>query len=65
VKLVGEIESHRVQLGVKQRKGLAVTYSGQYEFVGDRLVAVHRRGPDVVKKQKRRGLGVNVSGTSE
>ena len=63
--MVGELESPRVEFGVKQRKGLVVAYSGQYEFAGDRLVVVHRRGPDVVKKQKRRGLGVNVSGTNE
>jgi hypothetical protein len=65
VKLVGESESPGVELGVKQRKGLAVAYSGQYELTGARLVAVHRRGPDVVKKKKGKGLGVTVSDISK
>jgi hypothetical protein len=43
-----------VELGVEQRRDLAVAFSGQYEFTGDVLVAVHRRGPDPAKKQKGR-----------
>jgi hypothetical protein len=39
-----------VELGVEQRRDLAVAFSGQYGFAGDMLVAVHRRGPGAAKK---------------
>ena len=54
-----------VELGVNQVRALAVAYSGQNELAGARLVAVHRRGPGVVKKKKGKGLSVNVSDTSK
>jgi hypothetical protein len=57
--------SFGVEFVVKQRKGLVVAYSGQYELARARLVAVHRRGPDVVQKKKGKGLGVNVSDISK
>ena len=50
LKLVEGLESPGVEFDVERRKGLAVVYSGQHELAGDRLVAVHRRGPGVVKK---------------
>jgi hypothetical protein len=50
VQLVGELVSPGVELGVKQRRGLAVVFSGQYEFAGDVLVVVHRSGPGAAKK---------------
>jgi hypothetical protein len=55
--------SVRVEFGVKQREGLVVAYSGQYELVGARPDAVHRRGSRVVKNRKGRGLFVIVSDT--
>ena len=63
--MVRELESPRVEFGVKQRKGLAVAYSGQNELTEARLVAVYCRGPGVVKKKKGKCLGVNVSDTSK
>jgi hypothetical protein len=50
VQLDGGLGSPGVELGVEQKRGLAVAFSGQYEFAGDVLVAVHRRGPGAVKK---------------
>jgi hypothetical protein len=55
--------SSGVEFGVKQREGLAIAYSGQYELAGARLVAVHRRGLQVVKNRKGRGLTGDVSET--
>jgi hypothetical protein len=55
--------SSGVELGVKQRKGLVVAYSGQYKLIRARAVAIHRRGSQVVKNRKRRGLIGNVSET--
>jgi hypothetical protein len=55
--------SVRVEFGVKQRGGLVVAYSGQYELAEARPVAVHRRGSRVVKNRKGRGLFVIVSDT--
>jgi hypothetical protein len=52
-----------VEFGVKQRKGLAVAYSGQYELAGARPTAVHCRGSRVVKNRKGRGLTGDVSET--
>jgi hypothetical protein len=57
--------SFGVEFGVKQRKGLAVAYSGQYELVGARSVAIHRRGSWVVKNRKGKGLFAFVSGTKK
>jgi hypothetical protein len=55
--------SFRVEFGVKQREGLAIAYFSQYELGGARPVAVHRRGSQVVKYRKGRGLFVIVSDT--
>jgi hypothetical protein len=55
--------SFRVEFGVKQREGLAIAYSGQYELIGARPVAIHRQGSQVVKNRKGRGLFVIVSDT--
>jgi hypothetical protein len=38
-----------VELGVEQRRGLAVEFFYQYEFDRDVLVVVHRRGLGTVK----------------
>jgi hypothetical protein len=57
--------SFGVEFGVKQREGLAVANSGQYELVGARPVAVHRRGSRVVKNRKGKGLFAIVSGTEK
>jgi hypothetical protein len=59
------IEGKRVELGVSQARAPAIAYLGRYRLAGARLVAVHRRGPGVVKKKKGEGLDVNVSDTSE
>jgi hypothetical protein len=61
--LVEGLVSPRVELGVEQRRGLAVVFSGQYEFAGDVLVADHRRGLEFPKIRKRKGLSANVSET--
>jgi hypothetical protein len=53
----------RVEFGVKQREGLVVAYSGQYELAGARHVVVHRRGSRVVNNRKGRGLFEIVSDT--
>jgi hypothetical protein len=53
----------RVEFGVKQREGLVVAYSGQYELTRARPVAVHHWGSRVVKNRKGRGLFVIVSDT--
>jgi hypothetical protein len=53
--------SFRVEFGFKQREELVVAYSGQYEHVGARPVAVHRWGSWVVKNRNERGLFVIVS----
>jgi hypothetical protein len=50
VQLIEGLGSSGLELGVKQRRGLAVVFSGQYEFAGDVLVAVHRRGHGAAKK---------------
>jgi hypothetical protein len=55
--------SFRVEFGVKQREGLVVAYSGQYELAGARPVAVHHWGSRVVNNRKGRGLFVIVSDT--
>jgi hypothetical protein len=54
-----------VELGVSHTETLVIALSGRSWLVGARLVAVHRRGPGVVKKTKGKGLGVNVSDTSK
>jgi hypothetical protein len=50
VQLIEGLGSSGVELGVEQRRGLAVVFSSQYEFTGDVLVAVHHRGPVAAKK---------------
>jgi hypothetical protein len=50
VQLDEGLGSPGVELGVEQRRGLAIAFSGQYEFVGDVLVVVHRRRPRAMKK---------------
>ena len=54
-----------VGFGVRQVRAPAIVCSGQYKFVGGMLVAVHRRGLGAVKKQKCKGLTVNVRDTYE
>jgi hypothetical protein len=54
-----------VELGVSHTETLVIVFSGRSWLTGAQLVAVHRRGPGVVKKKKRKGLGVNVSDTSK
>jgi hypothetical protein len=62
VKLVGELESLGVEFGVKQRKGLAVAYSGQYGLaeatappftVGDLTLRRNRKGGALVQMSVR------------
>jgi hypothetical protein len=55
--------SVRVEFGVKQREGLVVAYSSQYELAEARPVTVHCRGLRVVKNRKGRGLFVIISDT--
>jgi hypothetical protein len=57
--------SFGVEFGVKQREGLAIAYSSQYELTGARPDAVHRRGSRVVKNRKGKGLFAFVSGTEK
>jgi hypothetical protein len=57
--------SPRVGFGVNQVRAPAIACSGQYKFAGGMLVAVHRRGLGAAKKQKCRGLTVNVRDTDE
>jgi hypothetical protein len=38
VQLIEGLGLSGVELGVKQKRGLAVAFSGQYEFAGDVLV---------------------------
>jgi hypothetical protein len=52
-----------VGFGVSRIRAPAIACSGMYKFVGGMLTAVHRRGPDAVKKQKHRGLSGNVRET--
>jgi hypothetical protein len=54
-----------VELGVSQARAPAIAYLGRYMLAGAWLVAVHCRGPGVVKKKKGKGLGVNVSDASK
>jgi hypothetical protein len=56
VQLVEGLVSPREELGVSRARGPVFTCPGQYRLAGDRLIAVHRRGPGVVKKWKYRGL---------
>ena len=50
MQLIEGLGSLGLELGVEQRRGLAIAFSDQYEFARDVLVAVHRRGPGTVKK---------------
>jgi hypothetical protein len=63
--LIEGLRSPGVELGVEQKRDLAIAFSSQYEFIGDVLVVVHRGGPDPAKKQKGRGLGAKVRDTCE
>jgi hypothetical protein len=47
--VVGRLVLRRVELSVKQRRSLDITYSGQYKLTGARPSAVHRLGPQDVK----------------
>jgi hypothetical protein len=57
--------SFKVEFGVKQREGLAVAYSGQYELTGAQPIAIHRRGSRVVKNRMGKGLFAIVNGTEK
>jgi hypothetical protein len=57
--------SFRVEFGVKQREGLVVAYSDQYELAGAHPIAVHHRGSRVVKNRKGKGLFAIVCGTKK
>jgi hypothetical protein len=50
VQLVEELRSPRMELGVKQRRSLAIAFSGQCKFAGGVFIAIHHRGPGAVKK---------------
>jgi hypothetical protein len=60
VQLVEGLELPGVGFGVSQVRAPAVAYSGQYKFAGGMLIVVHRRGLGAAKKQKCRGLTLNV-----
>jgi hypothetical protein len=55
VQLVEGLGSLGLELGVKQRRRLAIAFSGQYKFAGGVLVAVHRRGLSAVNKIELQG----------
>jgi hypothetical protein len=57
--------SFGVGFGVKQREGVVVAYSGQYELTGARPDAVHRRGSLVVKNRKGKVLFAMANGTEK
>jgi hypothetical protein len=63
VQLVEGLGSPGLELGVEQRRSLAIAFSGQYKFAGGVLVIVHRRGLGAVKKYNSEGLTVNVRET--
>jgi hypothetical protein len=65
VQLVEGLGSPEVGFGVSRVRAPTVAYSVQYKFAGGMLVAVHRRGFSAAKKQKCRGLNVNVRDTDE
>jgi hypothetical protein len=50
VQLVEGLGLPGLELGVEQRRSLAIAFSGQYKFTGGVLVVVHRRGLGAVKK---------------
>jgi hypothetical protein len=50
VQLVEGLGSIGLELGIEQRRSLAIAFSGQYKIVGGVLVAVHRHGLGAVKK---------------
>ena len=49
MQLVEGLGLPELELGVEQRRSLAIAFSGQYKIVGGVLVAVHRRGLGTVK----------------
>jgi hypothetical protein len=65
MQLVKGLGSPRVGLGVSRVRSPAIAYSGQFEFAGGMLVVVHRHGLGAAKKQKCRGLTMNVRDTDE
>jgi hypothetical protein len=65
VQLVEGLESPRVGFGARRVRAPVVAYFGQYKFTGGMLVVVHRRGLGAAKKQKCRGLTVNVRDTEK
>jgi hypothetical protein len=65
VQLVEGLGSPGVGFGVSRVRAPTVAYSGQYKFARGMLVVVHRRGLGGAKKQKCRGLTVNVRDTDE
>jgi hypothetical protein len=50
MQLVEGLGSPGLELGIKQRRSLAIVFSGQYKIAGGVLVTVHRRGLGAVKK---------------
>jgi hypothetical protein len=50
VQLVEGLGSPELELGIEQRRSLALAFSGQYKIAGGVLVAVHHRGLGAVKK---------------
>jgi hypothetical protein len=65
VQLVEGLGSPGVEFGVSRVRAPAIACSGQYKFVGGMLVVVHRRGLGAAKKQKCRGITVNIRDTDE
>jgi hypothetical protein len=50
VQLLEGLGSPGLELGVEQRRSLAIAFSDQYKFTGVVFVTVHRRGLGAVKK---------------
>jgi hypothetical protein len=65
LQLIEGLWSLYVELGVSHTGAPVIAFSGQYRLAGDTLVVMHHRGLSTEKKQKGRGLGVNVSDTSK
>ena len=65
MQLVEGLGSPRVGFGVSRVRAPTVAYSSQYKFAGGILVVVYHRGLGAAKKQKCRGLTVNVRDTDE
>jgi hypothetical protein len=65
VQLMEGLGSPGVGFGVSRVRAPAIAYSGHYKFVGGMLVAVHSHGLGAAKKQKCRGLTLNVRDINE